>query len=100
VFCPDTKKENVGCSYSNQISKNMLIKSALRQKSSFPQIYEMSLSSFETTDKNNELDSLVRKIFEIIDTYQIDWQVQEIKELIQVFVEQQIAEKQKNQPTQ
>jgi hypothetical protein len=41
-----------------------------------------------------DLDDLVQEIFELIDTYYIEKQAIKIEKLIQLFVEQQIAERQ------
>ena len=43
----------------------------------------------ELDTKQDRLDILVRKFFEIIDTYYIDWQADEIKELILGYIAEQ-----------
>lgn len=43
-------------------------------------------------NENDRLDELVRKIFEIIDTYHIEWQAEDIKILIENFCDDSLHE--------
>ncbi len=58
-------------------------------KKKYPNVLSSAVSK-KCSQEQDDLDILIRKIFEIIDTYYIEWQAEEIKHLIQGFVEQQV----------